>query len=193
MNRTTRLLTLTTALLLAGCGSVPLGSLPKLSRIDAETTDLSALRVALRVPDAIGPRPRGVNMDVALRMTGEPEQKTTFLLTETRDQADLTGLPPANQSGYSTYSFRLSPEDVARFEAIRATALSNRHSGKKGSMDIAIATKEFCRIGALPKGPLLASTYLKTSETKTYVTLTRDLDLAREEALADAMNRLEPC
>src|SRR5262249_58497615 len=88
------------AALLAGCGSVPLPSLIALSRIDAQTTDLATLRVAVRLPDAIKPRPGGVNMEIVAKVSGEPDQKTRFLLTETRDKADLSRLADAAPPGF---------------------------------------------------------------------------------------------
>ncbi len=193
MTRQTSLPAVACALLLSACGSVPLGSLPQLSRIEPQTTDLSALRVALSVPETIRPRPGGMNMDVTLTATGEPERKTTFRLEEAAAPDDLAGLPATDRAGYRTYAFRLTPEDAARFDALRAKALSKRGNGRKGSIGIGIATRQLCRTGAVPEGALLATTYLRTSETGTYVTLTRNLDLTREKALAGAIAKLEPC
>src|SRR5262245_30809439 len=94
------------AALLAGCGSVPLPSLVQLSRINAQTTDLTALRVAVRLPEAIKPRPGGVNMDVVAKVSGEPEQKTTLRLTETRDVVDLSGLATTARPDFSTHTYQ---------------------------------------------------------------------------------------
>src|SRR5262245_30722477 len=92
------------AALLAGCGSVSLPSLIQSSPTNGQTTDLAALRVAVRLPEAIKPRPGGVNMDVVAKVSGEPEQKTTLRLTETRDAADLSGLAATARPGFSTYA-----------------------------------------------------------------------------------------
>src|SRR5262245_29288755 len=118
MNRWWRDCPVCLAVVLAGCSSIPLPSLMTLSRINADTTDLATLRVAVRLPDALKPRPGGVNMDVVAKVNGAPDQKTTFLLTETRDAADLSGLsaPP----GFSIYAYRLAPNDIERFALIRA-------------------------------------------------------------------------
>jgi len=183
------------AALLAGCGSVPLPSLIQLSRINAQTTDLAALRVAVRLPDAIKPRPGGVNMDVVAKVSGEPEQKTTLRLTETRDAADLSGLAAAARPGFSTYAYRLAPADIERLTAMRAAALRKRQEGggRGGSLSIGIAAKEFCLVGPLPSGALLSTTYLWTSETRSYVVVTNDLDLRKEPKVAAEMANLGPC
>src|SRR5262249_3788057 len=156
--------------LLAGCGSVPLPSLIQLSRVNAQTTDLAMLRVAVRLPEAIKPRPGGVNMVVVVNAGGQPDQKITLLLSETRD--DLSGL--ATRPGFSTYAYRLAPRDIERLAVIRAELLRNRQEGAGGSLGIGIATKEFCLVGPLPPGPLLSTTYLWTSETRKYLVLPND-------------------
>jgi len=188
-----RLQSLVTALLLASCGTVPVGSLIQLSRIDARTTDLAVLRVALRLPDGLRPRPRGVNMDVMVKVSGEPDQKVTFILNETRNPADRAGLPGGDQNGRPIYAFRLSPEDTERFKEVRDAAYAKRQGGKSVSIGMGVATKEFCRNGTVPAGPLLATTFLLTSETRAYITVTSDLDLRQEPSLAAEISRLEPC
>lgn len=181
------------AVLLAGCSSVPLRSLIQLSRIDAKTTDLGMLRVAVRLPDAIKPRPGGVNMQVVTTVSGEPDQKTTFLLTETSDSVDLSGLAEVARPGSSTYAYRLAPGEIERLASLRAALVKKRQEGKSSSLGIGIATREFCLVGPLPSGPLLSTTYLSTSETRSYVVLTNDLDLRKEPMVAAELARLRPC
>jgi hypothetical protein len=178
---------------LAGCGSVPLPSLIQLSRINAQTTDLEALRVAVRLPESIKPRPGGINMNVVVKARGEPEQKMTMLLTETRNAADLSGLAAAVRPGFSTYAYRLAPGDIERLTLLRADVSRKRQEGGGGSLSIGIATKEFCLVGPLPSGALLSTTYLWTSETRSYVVVTNDLDLRKEPATAAEISNLGPC
>jgi hypothetical protein len=102
-------------------------------------------------------------------VSGEPDQKTTFLLTETRDAADLSGLSGAARPGFSIYVYRVAPSDVERFVLMRAALFKKRQDSKRVSLGIGIATKEFCLVGTLPSGPLLSTTYLLTSETRSYV------------------------
>jgi len=176
------------AAVLAGCSSVPLPSLVQLSRIDGQTTDLAALRVAVRLPTGLKPRAGGVNMDVSMKLGGAPDQKATLSLVETRDPADLSGLP-AVRPGSSIYAYRLAPSDVERLVLMREA--QQRQGGKGGSLGI--ATKEFCLVGALPSGPLLVTVYLLTSETRSYVVITNDLDLGKEPAVAEELSKLKPC
>ncbi|OKO69813.1 hypothetical protein [Bradyrhizobium sp. AS23.2] len=192
MNRFVRVLATAAALMLAGCSSVPLTSIPPLARIDAKTTDLSMLRVAVQLPDALRPRSGGVKLDVVTKLAGEAETKASFAMAEmsqTRDRADL----PAPPRGFSTYAYRLSPADATRFEALRASMVEQGRNGKRGSMGLGVAAKEFCRADAAPQASLLVTIYLMTSETKGFVPVVRDFDLLGDPAVAAGLESLQPC
>jgi len=140
MNRLARVLASAATLMVAGCGSVPLTSIPPLARIDARTTDLSMLRVAVQLPDALRPRSGGVKLDVVTKVAGEAETRTSFAMMEMSDPRDRAGLPAPPQ-GSSTYAYRLSPGDAARFEALRASMVEQGKQGKRGSMGLGVAAK----------------------------------------------------
>jgi hypothetical protein len=178
---------------LTNCSLVPLPSLIQLSRINAETTDLAALRVAVRLPAALTPRPSGVNMDVLATVSGEADHKTTFLLTEMREAADLSSLVDAVRPGFSIHAYRLAPSEVERFVLMRAALFKKRHEGRRVSLRIGVATKEFCLVGPLPPGPLLSTSYLSTSETRGYVVVANDFDLGKVPAVATELSKLGPC
>lgn len=180
-------------LALGGCGSVPLGSLAELSRIDFETTDLAALRTALRLPDGLQPRPGGVKMDALVKVSGAADRKTTFVLKAEQDSSASPSLPDARGAGFSIYTYRLAQEDVGRLEAIRSELFRYRREGNSASLGLGIATEEFCLVKPLSAGPVLSTTYLLTSETRRYVTVTRDLDLRKEPAIKDQLATLGSC
>nr|WP_294554459.1 hypothetical protein [uncultured Rhodopila sp.] len=192
IRRFCRIMALSGALAPGGCGTIPLASLPALSRIDIATTDPAVLRVAVRLPDAVKPRPGGVTMDAVAQESGAADRTTTFLLVETRDPADVAGLPPDGLPGFATYAYRLSGGDLARFDALRRAVVRRHAEGRKVSLGFGIATKEFCRVAPLPPGPLPVTSYLMTSETGRYVILTEDADL-RSLAKAGELAGLEPC
>nr|WP_294527086.1 hypothetical protein [uncultured Rhodopila sp.] len=131
------IMVLSAALAPGGCGSIPPASLPALSRIGIATTDPAVLRVAVRLPDAVKPRPGGVTMDAVTRGNGAADRTV--------------------------------------------------------SLGFGIATKAFCRVAALPPGPLPATSYLMTSETGRYVILTEADDLRSRPKLRGELEGLEPC
>jgi hypothetical protein len=188
-----RILSLLSLLCLGSCASVPLASLAQLSRIDFETTDLATLRVALRLPDGLEPRPGGVEMDALVKVQGAPDRKTTFVLTPAQNGPEPTDLSDAGRAGTSIYTFRLSQEDIGRLESIRAEVSRHRRDGKSASLGLGIATKEFCLAKPLAAGPVPTSTYLLTSETRRYVIVTKDLDLRQESATRNELATLRAC
>jgi hypothetical protein len=192
MDRLARVLASAAALMVAGCGSVPLTSIPPLARIDARTTDLSMLRVAVELPDALRPRSGGVKLDVVTKVKGEAEAKTSFAMTEMSDARERTGLPAPPQ-GSSTYAYRLSPNETARFEALRASMIEQGKNGRRGSIGLGVAAREFCRANAGPQGSLRVTIYLMTSETKSFVPVVRDFDLLADPAMAGGLESIEPC
>lgn len=187
-----RALALAAAVSVAACGTVPITSIPQLSRIDGNTTDFSALRVAVRLPDAIRPRPSGVALQAKVKIAGSPDVEEQFILVESEDPADKDGLDPSG-NGFTTYAFRLSDADMARFEALRLGIRKAAAERRKGQLSLGIAVEEFCRAATPPPGPLLATTWLRTSETRSYVVVTRDVDLLGEKALKGAFASLDPC
>ncbi|WFU76135.1 hypothetical protein [Bradyrhizobium sp. CB2312] len=191
MNRRLRVLASAAALMLGGCGSVPLTSIPPLARIDASTTDLSMLRVAVQLPDALRPRSGGVKLDVVTKLAGEAEAKTSFAMMELSAR-ERGGLPAPPQNA-SIYAYRLSPEDAARFEALRASMVEQGKNGKRGSMGLGVAAKEFCRANAGLPASLLVTIYLMTSETKSFVPVVRDFDLLSDPAMAGGLDAIQPC
>lgn len=192
MNRLVRVLASAAALVLAGCSSVPLTSIPPLARIDAKTTDLSMLRVAVQLPDALRPRSGGVKLDVVTKLAGEAETKASFAMMELSDARDRAGLPAPPQ-GASTYAYRLSPSDAVRFETLRASMIEQGKQGRRGSMGLGVAAREFCRANAAPQAPQLATIYLMTSETKSFVPVVRDFDLLSDPAMAGGLESIQPC
>ncbi|QIP09067.1 hypothetical protein [Bradyrhizobium symbiodeficiens] len=192
MNRLVRVLGSAAALALAGCSSVPLTSIPRLARIDAKTTDLSMLRVAVQLPEVLRPRSGGVKLDVVAKVAGEAEAKTSFSMMETSEARDGGGLPAPPQ-GSSTHAYRLSPADAARFEALRTAMVEQGKQGRRGSMGLGLAAKEFCLANATPQASLPVTIYLMTSETKSFVPVVRDFDMLGDPALAGGLQSIQPC
>lgn len=179
--------------MLASCSSLPVGSILPLSRIDIETTALPELRVAVRLPDGLRPRPGGVSLDAVLKIGGQPDRTESYLLVETQGAADLAGLVREARPGFAIFAYRLAADDIARFHALRQEIAAARRSGSNGSLGFGIATRQFCLDAGPVAGPLLASTYLWTSETGQYVTASQDLDLRGQPEIAASLDSLEQC
>ncbi|MGE3335634.1 MAG: hypothetical protein AB7I36_18475 [Rhodospirillaceae bacterium] len=187
-----RVLLFCVALVLSACASIPLSSLPDLARIDFMTTDMEVLRVALRMPEAIRPRPQGVVMDAVLTVQGV-QTKTPFRLTPDDSGEPRPGLETAARPGMAVHVYRLAASDTARFNALRRDVLKAQADGRRASLGLGIETREFCSTGPVTEGALPASTFLLTSETGRFVLLVSDYDLRRNEATRPQLATLDAC
>ena len=164
------------ASLAGACGHVPLTSLPKLSRIDIRTTSLTDLRAGLSLPVGIRPLPGGVTMTIVVMPKEGGRHERKVVLEEVRDATELAALPVMVSPGRRLTVFRLSPKDAARLGAFREEQLlGTGQSGNRGTLSL--GADKACRSGDLGNGPIPMTSYLRTSETRDYVVVTRDLDL----------------
>ena len=72
--------------------------------------------------------------------------------------------------------------------------IAKKSSGQGGSISISVQPQA-CKTAELPEGPVYLTTFLRTAETGSYVTLARDVDLrtlAPEQALVDEIPRCAP-
>ncbi|QEL26270.1 hypothetical protein FQV39_29430 [Bosea sp. F3-2] len=184
------------ACLLAGCGHVPLTSLPKLSKIDVRTTDLAQLRAGISLPADIRPLPGGVTMTIVALPEDGGRHERKVVLEEVRDAAELSSVPTLAAPGRRFTLFRLSSADAARLGAFREEMfVGPQNSGNRGSLSL--GADKACRLGDLSGKPIPMTSYLKTSETQDYVLLTRDVDLGEAvrsvDPKVDLATAIPPC
>lgn len=177
-----------TALAIAGCGHMPVTSMVKLARVDFETSDPAQLRAAIKLPKTLRTQPNGVSLRIAVRVGRAPEEARDFLLRE-------LPLPPelAREAadGSHIFAYRIDEADLPRLAAFRAELIARKSGGKGGSISISVQPRA-CKTDELPEGPVYLTTYLRTAETGSYVTLARDVDLrslAPEQAIVDRIPR----
>jgi hypothetical protein len=175
------------ALALAACGHVPVATMVRLHSFDFATFDPSALRAAVGVPDVFKPRPEGAKLVVTLTFGDAPPQTETFLLKRLTPPGDLAPLAPFAHAGATIYAFALDPADVARIRDLQAEGRRARaeHPGRN-TLTIRIEAN-VCRLGPLPDGPILITTYIRPDEETGYLVLLRDVDL-RETVRAAGKN-----
>ncbi|WP_186417077.1 hypothetical protein [Bosea sp. CS1GBMeth4] len=182
--------------LLAGCGHVPLSSLPKLSKIDVRTTDLTQLRAGISLPADIRPLPGGVTMTIVAMPRDGGRHERKVVLEEVRDAVELAKLPALVSPGRRFTLFRLGAADAARLGAFREEMFAGpQNSGNRGSF--ALGADKACRLGELSGKPITMTGYLRTSETQDYVLLMRDFDLVEAvraiDPKVDLATAIPPC
>lgn len=176
--------------LLAGCTSMPLTSMVKLARTDFATVDPAALRVALKLPDGVRPRPRGVRLRLTGTIDGATETQE-FALADLADPGELVSLRGEVSKGTAIYAFRLEPADVPRLSAWRSDMLARKARGGHGSLTLGVAA-DGCRTGAMP-GIVLLTTYLRTDPGGDFFPLARDVDLRKAMPGEDLATKVPPC
>jgi hypothetical protein len=164
-----------------------------LSRIDVMTSDLPRLRIALAAPEALTPTPGGTFLDVKVEVQDQPPVTRTIALEETLEAGELISLPKADRPGLTTHVFRISEDGIEQLEGIRRGVRQARSEKRGGSIAIGVAARSFCLAGPLPKGPLLTTTWMLTSETGDYVVVARNLDLLSDKKVAEGIATMEPC
>jgi hypothetical protein len=163
----------------------------KLARVDFETSDPAQLRAAIKLPRSLRPRPNGVSLRIAVRVGREPEETRDFVLRELPPPSEL-----AREAGTDShvFAYRIEEADLPRFVSFRAELIAKKGSGQGGSISISVQPQA-CKAAELPEGPVYLTSYLRTAETGSYVTLARDVDLrtiAPEHAIVDKIPRCAP-
>jgi len=158
---------------MSGCSHMPVTSMVKLARVDFETSDPAQLRAAIKLPRTLRPRRNGVVLRIAVQVGRTPEEARDFMLRELPEPAELTREAGADSH---IFAYRIDDADLTRLAAFRAELIAKKSSGQKGSISISVRPQA-CKAGELPDGPIYFTTYLRTSETKDYVALARDVDL----------------
>ncbi|TKW78955.1 MAG: hypothetical protein DI543_07715 [Bradyrhizobium icense] len=174
---------------LSGCGHMPVTSMVKLARVDFETSDPAQLRAAIKLPRELRTRPNGVSLRIAVRVGRAPEEAREFLLRELPPPAEL-----AREAGADThiFAYRIDDADLPRLAAFRAELIARKSSGQRGSITISVQPQA-CKAAELPDGPVYLTTYLRTAETDSYVTLARDVDLRTLPAADAIVEKIPRC
>ncbi len=180
-----RILTLTlAAIVLSNCGHTPLMSVYKLNKIKPDTTNLEKLRVAVQVPSTFKTTRKGVILTALLEgNTKEPSFSEKFKLENLAQEQIPTTLKRYIDPTKTLYVFKISKEDIPRFERFRALKAGIQGDEKRtGSISV---TANVCRDNDLFPSKIEVSIFLKTSETKEFVPLVLNNDILEGE---DAIN-----
>lgn len=171
---------------LSACGGTSLRDAYALSQVDPATTEASALRVAVSVPDTIRPQSDGVQMIGNITPPGgQPRVHFFDLAALPLDQANLPGRP-----GMAQYLYRIAPDDLAVFDAFRTAARRNKAAGGKWSLTV---NPPLCHTAEVLPDRIPLEILLKTAELDRFVTLTKVADMRDEISDGDLNTIAPPC
>ncbi|WP_137043934.1 hypothetical protein [Pseudolabrys sp. FHR47] len=191
LRRPAAALALVAAVVLAGCGHMPVTSMVKLSQIDFQTTDPEKLRVAVKLPRALKARADGTVMRIVVKLTNGDEEARDFALSAATDD-EVAALATEGDAGSEMFAFAIAKNDIAQLRIFRTGLLQRKKSGSGGSLTISVRPN-VCRNESLAGGPVLFTTYLKTAETDSYVPLARDVDLRTFDTNRDLAALIPAC
>ncbi len=178
---------------LAGCSTIPLTSIPRLMRINFLTTDIAKVRIALSVPASFGLLLPPAYFRYTYKFEGEDEHHEDIPLEETSAPADLQDIPQDWPEGSTLHVFLMPPDSAERLTKLRSDEGQRAKTEKKKSNFTVGIKGNFCKVSQPPDGPILTTTYVLTSETETWTTFTRNLDVREQKGAEDIMARLEAC
>jgi len=183
------------ALASAGCGHVPVSTMWALRNFDSLSVDPALLRAAVRLPRAFQPRPGGVKVVATWGKKGDPasEKKIEIVLQETSLAAEGPALAKEVRPNNYLQVYRVAPQDVPRLRALQAEIARAKAEKQADHGSLGVGA-DACRIDELPEGPILMTTFLKTSDETGWLTVLKDIDLrsavTREKSLEEIV---PPC
>jgi hypothetical protein len=182
------------SLALSACGHVPLTSIPSLMKIDFNTTNLAELRATILIPEEVRPLPGAAKLTIKVTGGGADHERHARL-EEVTDRVELAALPQPAPAGMRMISYKLPTAETAKLSAFRTEILAERATSGRRSLSIGVGVDKFCNSAPLRDGPAFMTSYLRTSETRQHVLLTRDVDLKKlaTDHGVDPEKALTPC
>lgn len=163
------------------CSNVPITSIPKIRKIDFETTDVGKLRAVVKIPDAIDISKVEVNFEVVLESEGEVLQHSTTLQRYEGDPATKALFAREAEDGFNMAAFRVPPSDYAKINAMRKTALEWDAAGRSGRGGTGMAIEHACYLPDRDVEGLKGDLWVSTEETGGYVLFLRNVNLSKSE------------
>lgn len=180
--------------ILAGCGHVPIRSIPALAAIDFRTTQFQDLRAAIELPDALMPQPGGVRLNVELSIEGAVAEERSYALIQTASSLNVQSHGIVPEAGRHAFIYQLTEEDQMGMNAIRRAIFAAEQAGQSGSLTIAVGVDDICARAPLADGRLLVDVFLKSSETGRFVRTLDGYDVRELGAVDVGLEAdLRPC
>ena len=169
---------------LAGCGGLPLSTSFQLRKVDPATTNAEELRVAVDVP--AGFRMRGAQVNLAMRdAAGTQTDALEFDLV----RVPVTPGPPLPRAG-AVQAYKISPDDVAAFDAFRARAAAGKAAGMTGSLGV---QAHLCHVAAVMPDKAIVSVFIRTEETGRYLPVLRETNFVTALPSDTLPEAIVPC
>jgi len=168
------------SLLVAGCASVPVSTMWKLRDFDIVKTDAAKLRVGIRIPEFMQVEPDGATLEITM-WNGDQSvrNKEVLVLQVVVEQSELNELARFHKSGFAIHVYKLSDRSLkklVRFKQQYAALKEEFGDDVQGSLSVGA---KGCLLPQAEKQAALMTTFLKSSETGSFVVLTSETDVGK--------------
>ena len=171
-------LSLLMALFLAGCTSMPLTTMYKLSRIDPMDADPAQIKVAVRADEAIGIGKGDAKIEFKFEAEdGSLNIDEIYLIEVVRNPVMHGELFAAKKPGESITVMGLTAGDARRMRQSQLAVAPYRDGDVKGSGSLRINLSGMCLHKEMPSGEVLLDIFLQTSEQDGFFVFARNLDM----------------
>ena len=182
-------------LFLAGCTSMPLTTMYKLSRMDPMDADPEQIKVAVRADEAIGIG-KG---DAQIEFKFDAEDNSLnideiYLIEVVRNPVVQGELYADKKPGESITVLGLTTSDAQRMKQLQLEMALFRKGDVKGSGSFRVNLSGMCLHNKMPPGEVQVDMFLQTSEQDGFFVMAKNLDM--REVLAEEgrnMDELPDC
>ena len=182
-------------LFLAGCTSMPLTSMYKLSRMDPMEADPAQIKVAVRADEAIGIGKGDAQIEFKFDAEdGSLSIDEIYLIEMDPDPIVYGAIYTDKKPGESITVLSLTPGDAERMKQLQLEMAMFREGNVKGSGSLRVNLNGICLHSKMHPGEVQLDMFLQTSEQEGFFVLAKNLDL--REALAEDgtdMDELPDC
>ena len=183
------------ALFLAGCTSMPLSTMYKLSRMDPMDADPAQIKVAVRADEAIGIG-KG-DAQIEFKFDAEDESlhiDEIYLIEVVRNPVVQGELYADKKPGESITVLGLTTSDAQRMRQLQLAMAPYRNGDVEGSGSFRVNLSGMCLHSKMPPGEARLDIFLQTSEQDGFFVMAKNLDM--REVLAEEgtnMDELPDC
>ena len=182
-------------LFLAGCTSMPLTTMYKLSRMDPMDADPAQIKVAVRADEAIGIG-KG-DAQIEFKFDAEDDSLNIdeiYLIEVVRNPAMHGELYADKKPGESITVLGLTTSDAQRMKRLQLEMAPFRNGDVEGSGSLRVNLSGMCLHNKMPPGEVQLDLFLQTSEQEGFFVMAKNLDM--REVLAEEgrnMDELPDC
>lgn len=167
-------------LVLAGCLSVPLTSVPRLAALDPVTMDAAGVEVAVRAPGDFDLPEGGAILVLSVwREDGNEKRDERFELVPVSG-APSEFLQGRKKQGFTIHRLHVDPADAPRMADFRTYALSLKDMPGKKSLSLNVTARPCLKAGANPFRDPRIEIYLRPTQDEDYFTLIKERKVSIE-------------